>query len=117
MRVHPDGRPRSLLLGVRGLHGQLGNTLDRWYHRAAVVVWPRALAFGNRAEPSPVWALEQLTAMASTGDGPAARATVATLAPFWDTTVRGRLPADKDGISELFDAALRAGHAVADEAS
>jgi hypothetical protein len=34
-----------------GYMGNYGNTLDRWYHRAAVVVWPRALAFANRAEP------------------------------------------------------------------
>ena len=101
-----------------GYMGNYGNTLDRWYHRAAVVVWPRALAFANRAETSPVWALEQLTAMASDGDVPGARAAAATLAPFWDTTVRSRrLPADQGGISELFGGALRAGHAVADAAS
>jgi hypothetical protein len=98
--------------------GNWGNTLDRWYHRAAVVVWPRALAFANRAQPSPVWALEQLTAIASTGDVPGARAAATTLTPFWDRTVRGRrLPAGKGGISELFGGALRASHAVADSAS
>jgi Helix-turn-helix domain len=48
---------------------------------AAVVVWPRALAFANRAEPPPVWALEQLTAMASKGDVPGAGAAAATLRP------------------------------------
>jgi hypothetical protein len=101
-----------------GYMGNYGNTLDRWYHRAAVVVWPRALAFANRAEPAPVWALEQLTAMASDGDVPGARAAASTLTPLWDITVRGRrLPADKGGISELFGSALRAAHAVADAAS
>ncbi len=100
-----------------GYMGNWGNTLDRWYHRAAVVVWPRALAFANRGEPSPVWALEQLTAMASTGDAPGARAAATSLTPFWDTTVRSRLSADKSGASELFDKALLAGNAVADQAS
>jgi predicted 2-oxoglutarate/Fe(II)-dependent dioxygenase YbiX len=101
-----------------GYMGNYGNTLDRWYHRAAVVVWPRALAFANRAEPSPGWALEQLTVMAADGDVTAAQAAAATLTPFWDTTVRGRrLPPDDDGISELFGGALRAGHAVADPAT
>ena len=101
-----------------GYMGNYGNTLDRWYHRAAVVVWPRALAFANRAEPAPVWALEQLTATASGGDVPGARAAAATLTPFWETTVRGRRRStDKGGISELFGGALRAGHAVADSAS
>ena len=48
-----------------GYMGNWGNTLDRWYHRAAVVVWPRAQAFANRAETSPSWALDQLAAMAA----------------------------------------------------
>jgi hypothetical protein len=101
-----------------GYMGNYGNTLDRWYHRAAVVVWPKALAFPNRAEPAPVWALQQLTTMASDGDLPAARAAAATLTPSWDNTVCGRrLPADQGGISELFGGALRAGLAVADPAT
>jgi hypothetical protein len=99
-----------------GYMGNWGNTLDRWYHRAAVVVWPRTLAFANRAETSPVWALEQLTAIASTGDVAGARAAATTLTPFWDTTVRSRLSAGQGGMSELFETALQAGHAVADEA-
>jgi hypothetical protein len=32
-----------------GYMGNWGNTLDRWYRRAAVVVWPREQAFANRA--------------------------------------------------------------------
>ena len=99
-----------------GYMGNYGNTLDRWYHRAAVIVWPRALAFANRAEPAPVWGLEQLAAMAAAGDLPAARAAAMTLGPFWDSTVRGRLTTDKGGISELFDSALRAAGSLADEA-
>ena len=35
-----------------GYMGNWGNTLDRWYHRAAVLVWPRDQAFANRAETS-----------------------------------------------------------------
>ena len=53
--------------------GNWGNTLDRWYHRAAVVVWPRDQAFANRAETSPAWALDELAAMASAGDAPGAQ--------------------------------------------
>ncbi|HXL17449.1 MAG TPA: 2OG-Fe(II) oxygenase, partial [Streptosporangiaceae bacterium] len=41
-----------------GYMGNWGNTLDRWYHRAAVVVWPRDQAFANRAETSPAGALD-----------------------------------------------------------
>ena len=97
-----------------GYMGNWGNTLDRWYHRAAVVVWPRAQAFANRAETSPAWALEQLTAKASAADVSGAQASAATLAPFWETAVRGRTSVEKDGNSGLFDRGLRAADAVAD---
>ncbi|HEV2260551.1 MAG TPA: hypothetical protein VGS06_46185, partial [Streptosporangiaceae bacterium] len=89
-----------------GYMGNWGNTLDRWYHRAAVVVWPRDQAFANRAETSPAWALEKLAAMASAGDVPGAQAAAATLAPFWDKALRART-------AELLGTALRAADAVA----
>ena len=100
-----------------GYMGNWGNTLDRWYHRAAVAVWPRDQAFANRAETSPAWALDELAAMASAGDVPGARAAAATLAPFWDSTVRGRTPGEGGRTSGLFDKALRAADAVADAES
>ena len=74
-----------------GYMGNWGNTLDRWYHRAAIVAWPREQAFANRAETSPSWALDELAAMASAGDLAGARAAAATLGPFWETTARGGL--------------------------
>src|SRR5262245_6725673 len=80
-----DRLARTLRGDTQAAFGQLGNTLDRWYHRAAVIVWPRKLAFANRAESSPAWALDEIAAMASAGDVPGARAAAATLAPFWDT--------------------------------
>ena len=97
-----------------GYMGNWGNTLDRWYHRAAVIVWPREQAFANRAETSPAWALDEIAAMASAGDVPGARTAAATLAPFWDTALGSRLPEDKDRISGIFGPALRAADAVAD---
>jgi hypothetical protein len=97
-----------------GYMGNWGNTLDRWYHRAAVIVWPREQAFANRAETSPAWALDEIAAMASAGDVPGARTAAATLAPFWDTALGGRMPEDKDRISGIFGPALRAADAVAD---
>ena len=100
-----------------GYMGNWGNTLDRWYHRAAVAVWPRDQAFANRAETSPAWALDELAAMASAGDVPGARAAAATLAPFWDSTVRGRTPGEGGSTSGLLDKALRAADAVADTES
>jgi 2OG-Fe(II) oxygenase superfamily len=100
-----------------GYMGNWGNTLDRWYHRAAVAVWPRDQAFANRAETSPAWALDELAAMASAGDVPGARAAAATLAPFWDSTVRGRTPGGGGRTSGLLGKALRAADAVADTES
>jgi hypothetical protein len=94
--------------------GNWGNTLDRWYHRAAVVVWPREQAFANRAETSPAWALDELTAMAS-ADGPVrARATAATLAPFWDGALRAQADAEGSTALQLFGKALQTARAMAD---
>jgi 2OG-Fe(II) oxygenase superfamily len=96
-----------------GYMGNWGNTLDRWYHRAAVVVWPRDQAFANRAETSPAWALDEL-AMASAGDVSGAQAAAATLAPFWDSALRGRTPEGRGRVSGLLGKALRAADAVAE---
>ncbi|HTT52013.1 MAG TPA: 2OG-Fe(II) oxygenase [Streptosporangiaceae bacterium] len=97
-----------------GYMGNWGNTLDRWYRRAAVVVWPREQAFANRAETSPAWALDELAAMASSGGASHAQAAAATLAPFWDSALRARAPEQTGGIPGLFGKALRAAGAVAD---
>jgi hypothetical protein len=97
-----------------GYMGNWGNTLDRWYHRAAAVVWPREQAFANRAETSPAWALDELAAMVAAGDGAGAQAAAATLAPFWDGALRGRAAEDTDRVPGLFGKALRTADAVAD---
>ena len=97
-----------------GYMGNWGNTLDRWYHRAAVVVWPRDQAFANRAETSPAWALDELAAMASAGDVPGAQAAAATLESFWDGALRIRTPEKTGRVSGLFGQALRAADAVVD---
>jgi len=97
-----------------GYMGNWGNTLDRWYHRAAVVVWPREQAFANRGETSPAWALDELAAMASAGDVSGARAAAATLEPFWDGALRTRTPEERGRASGLFGKALLAADAVAD---
>ncbi len=110
----PSGDLTPYAQQYEGYMGNWGNTLDRWYHRAAVAVWPRDQAFANRAETSPSWALDELTAMASSGDVPGAQAATVTLAPFWDSAVRGRAPEESGRTSGLFGTALRAADAVAD---
>jgi hypothetical protein len=97
-----------------GYMGNWGNTLDRWYHWAAVIVWPRELAFANRAETSPAWALGEIAAMVSAGDVPGAQAAAATLAPFWTAALGGRIPDDRSRVGRIFGPALRAADAVAD---
>jgi 2OG-Fe(II) oxygenase superfamily len=66
-----------------GYMGNYGNTLDRWYRRAAVVVWPRDRAFAARAEAGSQWALHQLRDRIEAGDLVGARTAADSLAPFW----------------------------------
>lgn len=69
-----------------GYMGNYGNTLDRWYRRAAVVVWPRDRAFAARAEAGSQWALRELRDRAESGDLAGARTAAQSLAPFWTRT-------------------------------
>ncbi|GAA3777714.1 2OG-Fe(II) oxygenase [Streptomyces chiangmaiensis] len=80
-----------------GYMGNYGNTLDRWYRRAAVVVWPRERAFAARGEAGGRWALEKLRDRIEQGDLDGARTAAQSLAPFWKHT--GARP-------ELLDCAL-----------
>ncbi|HUN36055.1 MAG TPA: 2OG-Fe(II) oxygenase [Trebonia sp.] len=103
----PSGDLEPYESEYEGYMGNWGNTLDRWYHRGAVIVWPRAQAFANRAETSPGWALDELVSIASSGDTVGAREAAATLGPAWSGLGRGNAvpPLGK---------ALRAADAVAD---
>jgi predicted 2-oxoglutarate/Fe(II)-dependent dioxygenase YbiX len=109
----PTGDLEPYSSEYEGYMGNWGNTLDRWYHRAAVVVWPREQAFANRAETSPAWALDELAAMAAAGDVSRAQAAAATLAPFWDGALRAQAASEGSRALGLFGKALRAAHVVA----
>lgn len=85
-----------------GYMGNYGNTLDRWYRRAALVIWPRGQGFASRAEASPEWALGELTRLARAGKIAEAREAARSLESFWHTA--GRYP----GQTELLDKALEA---------
>jgi hypothetical protein len=74
-----------------GYMGSYGNTMDRWYRRAAVVVWPRQHAFAARAEASPSWTLTELRARLDAGDLVNARAAAESVAPFWKAPGPGLL--------------------------
>ncbi len=71
-----------------GYMGNYGNTLDRWYRRAAVVVWARDRAFAAPAEALPQWALSELRTRPEAGDLEGARAGAESLAPFWKRSDR-----------------------------
>jgi 2OG-Fe(II) oxygenase superfamily len=70
-----------------GYMGNYGNTLDRWYRRAALVLFPADREFANRAEASPDWAMTQIGKRARSGDLVGARTDAADLAPFWAASV------------------------------
>jgi hypothetical protein len=84
----PSARLKPYASQYEGYMGNYGNTVDRWYRRAAVVVWPRELGFANRAEASPTWAVEELVHLAHAADPAVARETAATMEPFWGGAVR-----------------------------
>ena len=79
-----------------GYMGNYGNTVDRWYHRAAVVLWPRERNFVIRARVSPSWAVKQVASRlsagakkeVSAGAKKEARAMADSLLPFWSQAVR-----------------------------
>ena len=66
-----------------GYMGNYGNTMDRWYRRAAAVLWPRERAFAVRAEASPTWALTTLKKRIRAGSVPEAQELAESLLPFW----------------------------------
>ena len=68
-----------------GYMGNYGNTLDRWYHRSALVMWPRSRTFAIRAKMSPPWAVDQMVQWARNGKLPLLREKAVMLLPFWSS--------------------------------
>jgi len=66
-----------------GYMGNYGNTVDRWYHRAAVVLWPRERTFVIRAKAAPHWAIDQIRQAIDRHEIDSARSLAGRLAPFW----------------------------------
>jgi hypothetical protein len=88
--------------------GNYGNTMDRWYKRAAIVLWPRARAFAVRAEASPRWALDQVAAQLDAGKLDAARGLLEQITPSWARV------AARSGRDDLLSRALTVGLGVDD---
>ena len=68
-----------------GYMGNYGNTLDRWYHRATVVLWPRAHAFTIRAGQSAHYTVHELLDMAQRGEQTAAITLFRSVLPQWQS--------------------------------
>jgi hypothetical protein len=71
-----------------GFMGHWGNTLDRWYHRAALVLWPRERTFVIRARASASWALREVQKTLRRGKKET-RAGKWSLLPFWSHAAGG----------------------------
>ena len=81
--VTPSGSLTPYRSEYEGYMGNYGNTVDRWYRRAAVVVWPKEKSFAARAEAGSTWALRTLLNRIDAGDLETARADAMSLEPFW----------------------------------
>ena len=68
MRDDPSVELKPYQSEYEGYMGNYGNTMDRWYRRAAVVVWPWERAFAARAEASASWALHELRTRIHAGE-------------------------------------------------
>jgi hypothetical protein len=72
-----------------GYMGNYGNTVEHWYHRAAVVLWPRERTFVIRAKASPQWGIAEIAKALRAQDSASAVGMAQRLAPFW-SQVAGR---------------------------
>lgn len=88
-----------------GYMGNYGNTVDRWYHRAAVVLWPRAQSFVVRARKSPRWGIERIAERLVADDAGQARQWAQSLLPFWGRGVANdpALPGDTLMVAAALD--------------
>jgi hypothetical protein len=76
-----------------GNMGNYGNTMDRWYRRAAIVIWPRSRSFAVRAKGDPAVALDELLVSATGGlDAGMLAEMVSMLLRYWPEGVRRHDP-------------------------
>ena len=94
-----------------GNMGNWGNTVDRWYRRASIVVWPSARSFALKCKADPNDAVEELRSVIADRphDPHVPNDMVVTLLRFWpDAVRRGRqrtlLPGALALAAELRDA-------------
>jgi len=91
-----------------GYTGNAGNTVEHWYHRAAVVLWPRERTFVIRAKASPRCGIGEVTKALRARNPAAANGMAQRLVPFWANAARRT---DKPS---LFDATLKVAAKLSD---
>ncbi len=77
-----------------GYMGNYGNTVDRWYRRAALVMWPRDREFSVRAKLSPAWAVKEIGKRIRALKLDDARQAARDLLPFWGASIRTSEPTE-----------------------
>jgi hypothetical protein len=90
-----------------GFMGNYGETLQRWYERAAVVLWPLDTDHLVRAQSSPILVLEELVArfVADGPDADAARCKLDVLLERWpEVTPKKLAPAEELVLLSVADA-------------
>ena len=89
-----------------GYTGNAGNTVDHWYHRAAIVMWPRERTFVIRAKASPRWAVDEVTRTLGSSGREQALEQVDRMLSFW---LHGVDRCERQDRPALLDATLRLG--------
>ncbi|GAB96970.1 putative 2-oxoglutarate/Fe(II)-dependent dioxygenase YbiX [Kineosphaera limosa] len=111
----PSRALRAYAREHQGYMGNYGNTIDRWYHRGALLVWPTHLAFANRVRAAPAAELRTALRRLAEHDDSATR-DIAGLLPIWPDVVsslgyRHLVSGEPSGVSHLFaDAMALASH-------
>ena len=81
-----------------GYQGNYGNTVEHWYHRAALVMWPRAVGFVLRAQACPQWAMGRLLQLSAEPEQAAVLdGHLRSLLPLWPRIVQRGKPQDFAG--------------------
>jgi hypothetical protein len=91
-----------------GYTGNAGNSVDRWYHRAAVMLWPRARTFAIRAKASPAWGIREIAKALARRTAEVAKQRIGDLLPFWNSV------APQEKAPGLADQVLQVAHAIDD---
>lgn len=100
-----------------GYMGNYGNTVDRWYHRAAVVMWPRSREFVIRARLNPDEVMMIILDLFEDEETDLAMERLRQLLPIWSRWRRAydAEPPGEPGYDESLRHAMAAAERIADQ--